>query len=62
MTKALGIAYAKVSKDPNAPAKGDDIEHTGAIMLFNPEGRLAAFFTTPHQAKNLADDYQLLLE
>lgn len=62
MTHALGVAYAKIEKNPNAPATEDDIEHTGAIMLFNPDGNLAAFFTTPHQAKNLADDYQLLLQ
>ena len=60
MTKALGIAYAKVAKDPNAPAREDDIEHTGAIMLFNPDGQLAAFFTTPHQAKILVEDYHLM--
>ncbi len=62
MTKALGVAYAKVKKDPNAPAKQDDIEHTGAIMLFNPDGHLAAFFTSPHRAKSLAEDYQLLID
>ncbi|MDF1677102.1 MAG: SCO family protein [Legionellaceae bacterium] len=62
MTKALGVAYAKIEKDPNAPATEDDIEHTGAVMMFNPEGDLAAFFTSPHQAKNLAADYQLLLQ
>ncbi|MCH9756414.1 MAG: SCO family protein [Gammaproteobacteria bacterium] len=62
MTKALGVAYAKIAANPNAPATEDDIEHTGAVMLFNPDGHLAAFFTTPHQAKNLADDYQLLLK
>ncbi|MCH9689778.1 MAG: SCO family protein [Gammaproteobacteria bacterium] len=62
MTHALGVAYAKTSVNPNAPATEDDIEHTGAVMLFNPDGNLAAFFTTPHQAKNLSEDYQLLLK
>ena len=62
MTKALGVAYAKISVDPNSPAKQDDIEHTGAVMMFNPNGDLAAFFTSPLQAKNLADDYQLLVK
>lgn len=62
MTKALGIAYTKVANDPNAPARTDDIEHTGAIMLFNPNGQLTAFFTTPHNAGNIAEDYQLLLK
>jgi protein SCO1 len=62
MTRALGIAYAKIAKNPDAPASEDDIEHTGAVVLFNPDGNLEAFFTTPHQAKNLADDYQLLTQ
>jgi|TARA_R110002126_G_scaffold291802_1_gene459170 protein SCO1/2 len=62
MTSALGIAYAKVAANPHAPAPGDDIEHTGAIMLFNPMGKLAAFFTGPHQAKALGDDYDWLMK
>jgi len=61
MTKALGIAYAKVAANPNAPAPRDDIEHTGALMLFNPSGKLAAFFTGPHQAKALSEDYTWLI-
>lgn len=60
MTKDLGIAYAKVAiKDPNSKSQ-DDIEHTGAIMLFNPKGKLAAFFTGPHSAEKMADDFALL--
>ncbi len=62
MTTALGIAYAKVAAHPNAPAPSDDIEHTGALMLFNPAGKLAAFFTRPHQAKTLGDDYHWLIK
>ena len=62
MTKSLGIAYAKVAANPNAPAPGDDIEHTGALMLFNPAGKLTAFFTSPHQAQALSDDYSWLIK
>lgn len=61
MTTALGIAYAKVAANPNSPAPSDDIEHTGALMLFNPAGKLAAFFTSPHQAKALSEDYDWLI-
>ncbi|NCT57663.1 MAG: SCO family protein [Legionella sp.] len=61
MAKALGIAYAKVAANPHAPSPGNDIEHTGAIMLFNPMGKLAAFFTGPHQAQALGDDYHWLI-
>ena len=58
LTKELGIAYAKVS----GAAASDQIQHSGAVMVFNPQGKLAAFFTSPHQAVQLAKDYQLLIQ
>lgn len=61
MTREMGIAYAKVinkeSDDPNIY----DVQHSGAVMLFNPQGELNAFFTTPHHADLLAKDYLLLV-
>ena len=61
MTREMGIAYAKIALSP-ADAQKYDIQHSGAIMLFNPQGELNAFFTTPHQADSLAQDYQLLVD
>ena len=58
MTHELGIAYLKVTRK-NATDSNYDIEHTGSIMLFNPQGELVAFFTSPHQADLLAKDYLL---
>lgn len=60
MTREMGIAYSKVML-PNAQQGNYDIEHSGALMLFNPQGELSAFFTTPHQAELLAKDYHLLV-
>ncbi|MDI9817852.1 MULTISPECIES: SCO family protein [unclassified Legionella] len=61
MTREMGIAYAKIAlPDTNDPQKYD-MQHSGAVMLFNPRGELNAFFTTPHQATLLARDYQMLL-
>lgn len=61
MTRELGIAYAKVDL-PNAEKNNYDMQHSGALMLFNPEGQLTAFFTTPHQTDLLVKDYQLLVQ
>ncbi|WP_028387950.1 SCO family protein [Legionella fairfieldensis] len=61
MTREMGIAYTKVAMANSEDATNYDIEHSGAIMLFNPKGELNAFFTTPHQAALLANDYQLLV-
>jgi protein SCO1/2 len=61
LTQELGIAYTTVSRNPSNKSIYNDIEHTGALMLFNPQGKLIAFFTSPHHARSLAEDYQLLI-
>lgn len=61
MTQEMGIAYAKVTL-PNAEETNYDMQHSGALILFNPEGQLTAFFTTPHQTDLLVKDYQLLVQ
>ena len=53
LSQSLGIAY---STNPHT-----DIEHSGTLILFNPKGHVIAYFTPPHQAALLADDYRLLL-
>lgn len=60
MANELGIAYIKVARKGDDDSKNFDIEHTGTIMLFNPKGELTAFFTMPHRADLLAQDYILL--
>ncbi|MBA2657068.1 MAG: SCO family protein [Tatlockia sp.] len=61
MTKEMGIAYAKVALPNSEEGANYDMQHSGALMLLNPEGELTAFFTTPHQATLLAKDYLLLV-
>ncbi len=61
MTKEMGIVYTKISSSDHKDPQNDNIEHTGTIMLFNPDGDLNAFFTMPHQASLLAEDYLMLL-
>lgn len=61
MTREMGIAYAKVLDKDSKDANNYDVQHSGALMLFNPQGELNAFFTTPHHADLLAKDYILLI-
>ena len=61
MTREMGIAYAKVIEKGSNDATNYDIQHSGALTLFNPNGELNAFFTTPHHADLLAKDYLLLV-
>lgn len=62
MTREMGVMYAKVAMQDKTDPEAYDIQHSGTIMLFNPEGKLSAFFTTPHHAAVLAKDYQLLVD
>lgn len=59
LAKNMGIAYARVVSNDKQP-QHYSIEHTGAIMLINPNAELVAFFTPPHQAASIVSDYRLL--
>jgi protein SCO1/2 len=61
MTREMGIAYAKLENNEATGPQNYDIQHSGALMLFNPEGKLNAFFTSPHHADLLAKDYMMLI-
>lgn len=61
MTHEMGIAYGKLAPSASQDPDNYDVQHSGALILFNPQGELSAFFTTPHQAELLAEDYQLLI-
>ncbi|KTD21042.1 SCO family protein [Legionella londiniensis] len=60
MTQELGVVYAKIALS-ESNMNDYDMEHTGTVMLFNPRGELTAFFTTPHQADLIAEDYMQLI-
>ncbi|MBS0359284.1 MAG: SCO family protein [Proteobacteria bacterium] len=56
MTRELGVVYLKVANS------GNMFDHSGTIMLFNPNGELVALFTAPHQAKVLAQDFETIVK
>ena len=60
MAREMGIAYEKIVNKDSVDSKNYDFQHSGTLMLFNPQGELNVFFTTPHHADLLAKDYMLL--
>lgn len=54
MALEMGIPYKKMISG----RLDNDISHSGAVMLFNPSGKLAVFFPAPHDAVTLAEDYK----
>jgi protein SCO1/2 len=59
LTKALGVYYVR-----NAPAKpggGYSVDHSSAVYLINPEGRLRASFSMPMDANQMVKDTTQLM-
>lgn len=60
LTAQLGILHQKSEPDPDSG--GYLVDHSAAILLFDPEGRFAALFGAPHLPDKLADDYLRILK
>lgn len=69
LTKAFNVVYMKVTADPqtkdnqgnnqanNTNSNNYTIDHSGALMLLNPNGDLVAIFSMPHDATKIASDF-----
>jgi protein SCO1 len=61
LTKELSILHMKITTD-NSKENNYQIDHSGTVLLINPQGQLQALFTPPIDAKTLADDYQKIMK
>lgn len=59
LAESLGFAYVKV---PGATAESYTMDHSAALILVDPQARLAGYFTPPYKADALATDLNALLE
>lgn len=58
LTGALGVA---VILGPAAADGSYAVDHSAAIFLVGPDGRLAALFGTPHEARTIARDFRRIV-
>ena len=54
LTRALGVAVVVGTPDADGSYA---VDHTAAIFLVDPGGRVAALFNTPHEAGTIERDY-----
>ena len=54
----LGLAYAKVEGQDTA--LGYLMDHSASILLVDPDGRLAAIFSAPHDSARMALDFMAI--
>ncbi len=57
--RAMSFVYTKV---PGATPQTYTLDHSTALMLINPQGQLAGFFTPPFQREALVADLTTLLK
>lgn len=53
LCESLGIAYVKI---PGASAGDYSVDHSAALVLVDPDGRVAGYFTPPLKVDTLAAD------
>jgi protein SCO1/2 len=58
LAAALGVA---VMIGPPAEDGSYSVDHSAAIFLVNPEGRVAALFSAPHEAAMIARDFRQIV-
>jgi protein SCO1/2 len=59
LTKALGVYY--VRNAPEKGSKGYSVDHSSAVYLITPEGKLRAAFSMPMDAAQMAKDTTQLM-
>lgn len=57
LTRALGIVYSRTKKDDGSV----EVDHSGSIVIVNPQGQLVGLFRPPFAPKDLADDMARLV-
>jgi len=58
ITKQFGIPYFVNKKSPNDTEYA--VEHSGALLLMNPQGNLHALFSAPHDTARLISEFNLI--
>lgn len=59
VTNEFNILFTKVNPTND---KDYQIDHSGTVLLFDPQGNLAGLFSPPIDAKTLAEDYKAIVE
>ena len=66
LTLQMSVVYMKVPADKDAGSGSVDnsaytVDHSSALLLMNPEGKLVAFLNPPHDAKTILKDFQAVV-
>jgi len=60
LTAEMSVLFMKVEKPNSKDTKAYLIDHSGTILMMNPQGKLFAIFSTPHDATKLSHDVRTI--
>ncbi len=60
LSKQMGVVYIQAQQS-KASENNYQIDHSSTLYLVNPEGRLAAIFSPPHDKASIKQDYKNLV-
>ncbi|MCW5588744.1 MAG: SCO family protein [Legionellales bacterium] len=58
LTQKIGIFYQTVTQENNAKVADYDIDHSGSVLLINPEGNIQALFRMPFKPQEMVKDFK----
>ncbi len=65
LTLQMSVVYMKMPVDNNSATTSAEggylIDHSAALLLLNPEGKLVAFLNPPHDPKTILKDFQMVV-
>ena len=61
LTLQMSVVYMKMPADDQASDSSYLMDHSAALLLINPEGKLVAFFNPPHDPKTILKDFQTVV-
>ncbi|RKZ67461.1 MAG: hypothetical protein DRQ48_09730, partial [Gammaproteobacteria bacterium] len=63
LTKSLGIAFGQEGVEEGDTETEDyEVFHSSRIMLIDPEARLKALFSSPHDVNQIVSDYSKIID
>jgi protein SCO1/2 len=60
LSKQMGVVYIQAQQN-KSQENNYQIDHSGTLYLINPEGKLAAIFSPPHDEASIKKDYEALV-
>jgi protein SCO1/2 len=60
LSKQMGVVYIQAQQS-KISENNYQIDHSGTLYLINPEGKLVAIFSPPHDEASIKQDYKNLV-